>query len=418
MLNCCIVRKKAREARETGGSKHETLLEDESSTDDDEFFDCSTDKPADEEQAKKKYKHSLWNQPVGRLGKFENLKLIKTGESLYIPITQDPVPKTEDQLEEDTDVLLQLGSDPQGSELRAKMMSASLLSDMESFKAANPGAILEDFIRWYSPRDWIEEEDVDEWGQKKGHLSSRMLISDNTWVQMWESAKPVSANRQKRLFDDTREAEKVLHFLDSRTLSQIVEMLLPILGHVAIYRLSVECEQVHLALPNSTKGLQHIIKFVEKVSRDGKTSSRRCETLVQEIAALELSISQVNSIFYKLNPSRSTDEVLSYLVRDLVNGKEVEIDGTSKSSVGSRVVTMFSDSQKTTNMILSEQGTLESNPVENVIFPQTTEREFVMRVSAVRPAPYSSKSPQFLRAILSKNEFRLVGAFSEDIVFF
>lgn len=36
-------------------------------------------------------------------------------------------------------------------------MSASLLSDMESFKAANPNGKLEDFIRWYSPRDWIED---------------------------------------------------------------------------------------------------------------------------------------------------------------------------------------------------------------------------------------------------------------------
>ena len=38
------------------------------------------------------------------------------------------------------------------------MQSASLLSDMESFKAANPGSVLADFVRWYSPRDWIEKE--------------------------------------------------------------------------------------------------------------------------------------------------------------------------------------------------------------------------------------------------------------------
>lgn len=43
-------------------------------------------------------------------------------------------------------------------ELRAQMMSASLLSDMESFKAANPNGKIEDFIRWYSPRDWIEDD--------------------------------------------------------------------------------------------------------------------------------------------------------------------------------------------------------------------------------------------------------------------
>lgn len=55
--------------------------------------------------------------------------------------------------------MLQLGMDSEGSELRAKMQSASLLSDMESFKAANPGSILADFVRWHSPRDWEESPD-------------------------------------------------------------------------------------------------------------------------------------------------------------------------------------------------------------------------------------------------------------------
>ena len=55
--------------------------------------------------------------------------------------------------------MLQLGSDAEGSELRARMQSASLLSDMESFKAANPGAVLGDFVRWYSPRDWVDGEE-------------------------------------------------------------------------------------------------------------------------------------------------------------------------------------------------------------------------------------------------------------------
>ena len=36
------------------------------------------------------------------------------------------------------------------------------------FQAANPGAVVEDFIRWYSPRDWVEEDTMDEWGQPKG----------------------------------------------------------------------------------------------------------------------------------------------------------------------------------------------------------------------------------------------------------
>ena len=68
-------------------------------------------------------------------------------------------------------VLLQLGSDAEGSELRARMQSASLLSDMESFKAANPGAVLGDFVRWYSPRDWVD-------GEEKGDKVTDRLHSE------------------------------------------------------------------------------------------------------------------------------------------------------------------------------------------------------------------------------------------------
>ncbi|KAI4464155.1 rab3 gtpase-activating protein catalytic subunit [Holotrichia oblita] len=416
MLNYCIERKISREAKLSSSGRSFESVED-TSTDDEEFYDCDIEN--DEANGKNRENYSLWNQPIGRLSKFKNLKLLITGEDLYIPVTQDPGPKTEDQLQEDTDFLLKLGSDPQGSELRAKMMSASLLSDMESFKAANPGSILEDFIRWYSPRDWIEDgEEVDEWGQKKGHLSSRMLISDNTWVEMWESAKPVPANRQRRLFDDTREAEKVLHFLDSRNLAEIAELLLPILFHTSIYRLVEECEQIRV-LENSDI-LRQIIKTGERISRDGGVPKRRCELLIQEIAAVELSISQINSLLYKFNPAGEYDERLANFVENLTKGVEMEVADKFHSKTGENLLAMFSEAQKVANMILAEYGTVESDNqlAENAIFPQPAEREFVMRVSTCRPAVYSAKSPQFLRAILSKNEFRLCGAFSEDIVFF
>lgn len=45
----------------------------------------------------------------------------------------------------------------------------------------------------------------------KGQLSARMLIPGNMWSDVWTNSKPVSARRQKRLFDDTKEAEKVAH---------------------------------------------------------------------------------------------------------------------------------------------------------------------------------------------------------------
>lgn len=79
-------------------------------------------------------------------------------------------------------------------------------------QAANPGCVLEDFVRWYSPRDYVEEEEVDEKGNTvvKGSLSPRMKIPGNMWVEAWETARVVPARRQRRLFDDTKEAEKVV----------------------------------------------------------------------------------------------------------------------------------------------------------------------------------------------------------------
>jgi len=85
MLNCCIERKMARETQKYG-SAHDS---DES---DEEFYDASDDVSADAQQ----------RRPVARLGKFGAMKLLKTGQPLYVPVTQDPVLKTEDQLEEDT----------------------------------------------------------------------------------------------------------------------------------------------------------------------------------------------------------------------------------------------------------------------------------------------------------------------------
>jgi len=37
-----------------------------------------------------------------------------------------------------------------------------------------------------------------------------MQIPGSVWVEVWQNARPVPARRQRRLFDDTKEAEKVV----------------------------------------------------------------------------------------------------------------------------------------------------------------------------------------------------------------
>ena len=47
---------------------------------------------------------------------------------------QDVAPMTEDRLQEQSEVLVSLGTNTEGCQLRARMMAASLTSDMEAFK--------------------------------------------------------------------------------------------------------------------------------------------------------------------------------------------------------------------------------------------------------------------------------------------
>lgn len=230
--------------------------------------------------------------------------LIDADEPLYIPVTQDPVPKTEDELEDDAEMLLNVPD----SELRAQLMSASLMSDMESFKAANPLGKLEDFIRWYSPRDWIEEDtdERDPFG-RKGHLSDRMMIPGNTWQTVWSSAKPVPARRQKRLFDDTKEAEKVLHFLESQTLGSIGQLTIAPLFHSSLTKLQKESEGVKDFIPNYKEMEEKLKQSCCTLSREkwiaSKNMSRKkWEMVTNDISEIELSINQARSILKKIYP--------------------------------------------------------------------------------------------------------------------
>ena len=133
MINCCIERKILREKKGdelvTQVSRTDEDMEDMETDDNssDEFFDCDDENPEESEP--------IWNRkPEGRLKKVGKLRLLNSSECLFEPVCQEPAPMTEDQLAEQAEVMLQLGMDPEGSELRAKMQSASLLSDMESFK--------------------------------------------------------------------------------------------------------------------------------------------------------------------------------------------------------------------------------------------------------------------------------------------
>ncbi|KAG0013817.1 Rab3 GTPase-activating protein catalytic subunit, partial [Entomortierella chlamydospora] len=135
---------------------------------------------------------------------FKGMTLLETGAPLVIPRLQDPGYMTQDMIQQQEDLLEELGSSADAAKTRAEIQSAQLVSDMSAFKAANAGCVLGDFIRWYSPKDWDDQ---------KQQMSVRMADSGNFWQELWEKSEPLSARQQKPLFDHCKEAEQALAYL-------------------------------------------------------------------------------------------------------------------------------------------------------------------------------------------------------------
>uniref|UniRef100_A0A673ALI7 Rab3 GTPase-activating protein catalytic subunit n=1 Tax=Sphaeramia orbicularis TaxID=375764 RepID=A0A673ALI7_9TELE len=397
MLNCCIERKRARDEAQKmkDGGKESTRAStaststrevspgkswDSWSDSDDEFFECLSDQGEMDGSHTEGEKNGSKTKPDGRLHPSNNMTLLNSTEPLYIPITQEPAPMTEDLLEEQSEVLAKLGTSAEGAHLRARMQSACLLSDMESFKAANPGCVLEDFVRWYSPRDYVEEEVVDEKGNVvvTGELSARMKIPGNMWVEAWETTRAIPARRQRRLFDDTKEAEKVLHYLAVQKPADFTLHLLPCLLHAAILKLKEEGESVHSNLHcfYSIIGLSVLFCFFLSIQF---SASCNLENMMCRLPS-PLLLMCLSSVLQSA--------LLSPLDEDLAHA------------------------------VKSEDRSQSGGSSSMSAFPSPAGREFLLRTCVPQPAPYSKALPQRLFCVLMKEEFRLAGAFSSDTSFF
>ncbi|XP_020865093.1 rab3 GTPase-activating protein catalytic subunit isoform X1 [Phascolarctos cinereus] len=457
MLNCCIERKRARdEGKKSTFSDHASSASagdsgqdhvkdtdkekgevgkswDSWSDSEEEYFECLSDteelKGNGQESGKKGGAKELSSlKPEGRLHQHGKLTLLHTGEPLYIPVTQEPAPMTEDLLEEQSEVLAKLGTSAEGAHLRARMQSACLLSDMESFKAANPGCFLEDFVRWYSPRDYVEEEVVDEKGNVilKGELSARMKIPSNMWVEAWETAKPVPARRQRRLFDDTREAEKVLHYLAVQKPADLARHLLPCVIHAAV--LKVKEEETLENISSVKKIIKQIISHSSKVLRFPNPEDKKLEEIINQITNVEATIARARSLKAKFGTEKCEQEEeredLERFVSCLLEQPEVSVIGAGRGHAGSIIHKLFVNAQRAASMAPVEEELKRTSSSEErrqnsgSDFPAPAGRELILRTTVPRPAPYSKALPQRMYSVLTKEDFRLAGAFSADTSFF
>lgn len=348
---------------------------------------------------------------------------------------------TEDMVQEQARVLAEVGTSPEAAELRARMQSASLMSDMEAFKAANPGCILEDFVRWHSPRDYTEEQEdnKDSEGGKEepeagiesasihkksnpsstriGVLSSRMQHPGNMWREAWDAAKAIPVSRQRRLFDYTKEAERVLHNLASFTLKDLILALLPNIIHCATSQLIRDT----LTLTEGTV----------KLDLEANEIGRRCiaenfESCLIILAKLESKLIKLRSlkkVFISAHRAKYQEwETESFMwskigtmALQLAQDLEFEVPGACVDYPGNLIAAMFSEAAK---LVYEERTSIGERVVnDNFGLPPPSAKEYILKTSCPRPSVYSKSLPQRMFALITPNEYRISGAFVEDTLF-
>ncbi|XP_073827176.1 RAB3 GTPase activating protein subunit 1 [Musca autumnalis] len=449
MLNVCIEKRLQREKGITTSKTPQdiTVITDDEDDDDEDtdedFYDLSdntddantggNEEATNEKSETKSEKEAKLKQHLkaeGRLQRLNNLKLIDGDEYLYVPITQDLAPKTEDQLQDDADVMLKMGSD---SEFITDLMCSTVVSDAEAFKAANPRARFEDFIRWFSPNDWEQYLD-EETKELRYKLSPRMQAPGNTWQKVWEQAKPVPASKQKRLFDDTQEGYKILNYLESRNLGEIFGLTIVPLLHSSILKLKDIFANSHV-LELFNENVDEILADLSRFSRDveivealpspnteaPKTHENKYTLQLPNPQPLLKKIEQLERDFYHYKcfeclPGMKdlTAEKLHSKFREILhnNGSCNIVSKTEDENILElSLQTLFKDDMR--DKLLSKDYIIR---LGEGLIADNNSSTMAKDMEAKEKQP-ATIMPQFLRAIVTGEKLRLCGAFTENTTF-
>ncbi|XP_042446825.1 rab3 GTPase-activating protein catalytic subunit-like [Zingiber officinale] len=166
-------------------------------------------------------------QRKGSAGVVGSMMLLCSSQKMHVPYTQDAPIMTEDMHEERLRAVEASGD---AFSFSGQLERDILSSDMSAFKAANPDAVFEDFIRWHSPGDWEDNKmkgsagELNDW-PPRGKLSQRMSEHGNLWRQIWNASPPLPISEQKPLLDPIREGEKILHYLETLKPYQLLEQM-------------------------------------------------------------------------------------------------------------------------------------------------------------------------------------------------
>ena len=198
------------------------------------------------------FAHNLVTSVVHRIDRkgarcpVHGCSLVASGDQLFAPYFLRPQPLTDDLILERRSMLSDQRFDSEVNnqdermpvqrrlEIAYRLQKPKLLSDMSAFKAANPGAVFQDFVNWYgNPGNPLDDYNASSSSVGTDGLASsepnalRLKLDKaaeaihilnetrNFWSSTWDEAPPVPASEQRALFDVYSTVEMAIDYLEN-----------------------------------------------------------------------------------------------------------------------------------------------------------------------------------------------------------
>ena len=335
--------------------------------------------------------------------------LVTSSGMVFAPYVQRDSPLTDDLIVERRRMLTRASTDNSTVQSRIetahRIQKPKLLNDMSAFKAANPGAILQDFIAWYgnpeNPLKQYEEENFFTETTPYGLTSPTKTPEDDAfealsvlratrafWSTCWGEAQPNPAQNQEPLFDAFSTVEMLLLWFESMHPAILINQILAVNIAMANFILQSSSpsnnlrpvKDALLRLEEKTSdALQLLSKDVIKSistpisSSDGALDSftyispetiKTCEGVCTLIGDVEILQSRATSLLSKLNG----DEVLVQTIMEAPEGRNIAVK-TSQSRLA------------ILNEINSQQQRNSGAEAAFTELPTASVREYVLRNS-------------------------------------
>ena len=308
----------------------------------------------------------------------------------------------------------------------------SLVPKAVSYKSVSSQQCFDDTIKYEQPLD------PQRYG---GHLSDRMS-RESVWKELWYIAKPIPIRNQKRLFDDTKEAEKILHYFTQSQIKTITMLIMPTLLHAAYDKIA-KCPES--SLPFMKDRLLHFHQKLKDIQRypkddtenlhDIKSNIHDCELMISKYFSVRTKLAQHSPIVQKPDTPKKISELekrtrrkcskLSadtlktnaeqpvdeeHLLEQLLSA-EVEVGGAARSNLGIVLQRLFHAQQVAA---IKPAQPPSAQPRQVPILPLPVGREYILQTVTKHPSPASRDCPQRMFVAVSNSEFRMAFANSSD----